>query len=136
MQTNMKRLILAGCFIMVLSAGTALAGPCDTTGRTAILKDAGSGPASQGNSQTTGVGSDVNQHPPTSSMNRASGDVATSSQDAQRQMQGQPTAAQQAEGAKQGGQLSAQETQRQMHAQPSVAEQPKGTNGLSDDKGC
>lgn len=136
MQMNMKRLILAGCSIMVLSAGTALAGPCDTTSRTAILKDAGSGPATQGNSQTTGVGSDVNQHPPTSSMNGASGDVATSSQDAQRQMQGQPTAAQQAEGAKQGGQLSAQETQRQMHAQPSVAEQPKGTNGLSDDKGC
>lgn len=125
MQTNMKRLILAGCSIMVLSAGTALAGPCDTTGRTAILKDAGSGPASQGNSQTTGVGSDVNQHPPTSSMNRASGDLATSSQDAQRQMQGQPTAAQQTEGAKQGGRLSAQETQRQMHAQPSVADNPR-----------
>jgi hypothetical protein len=33
-------------------------------------------------------------------MNRASGDVATSSQDAQGQMQGRPTAAQQAEGAK------------------------------------
>jgi hypothetical protein len=136
MQMNMKRLILAGCSIMVFSAGTALAGPCDTTGRTATLKDAGSGPASQGSSQTTGVASDVNQHPPTDSMNRASGDVTASSQDAQRQMQGQPTAAQQAEGARQGGQLTAQETQRQMHAQPSVAEQPKGTTGLSDDKGC
>ena len=33
---------------MVLSVGTALAGPCDTTGRAANLKDAGSGPASQG----------------------------------------------------------------------------------------
>jgi hypothetical protein len=33
-------------------------------------------------------------------MNRATGDVAASSQDAQKQMQGQPTAAQQAEGAK------------------------------------
>ena len=104
--------------------------------RTAILKDAGSGPASQGSGQTTGVGSEVNQHPPTNSMNRASGDVAASSQDAQRQMQGQPTAAQQAEGARQGGQLTAQETQRQMHAQPSVAEQPKGTTGLGDDEGC
>ena len=82
------------------------------------------------------MASDVNQHPPTNSMNRASGYVAASSQDAQRQMQGQPTAAQQAEGARQGGQLTAQETQRQMHAQPSVAEQPKGTTGLSDDKGC
>jgi hypothetical protein len=33
-------------------------------------------------------------------MNRATGEVAASSQDTQRQMQGQPTAAQQAQGAK------------------------------------
>jgi hypothetical protein len=33
-------------------------------------------------------------------MNRATSDTATSSEDAQKQMQGQPTAAQQAEGAK------------------------------------
>jgi hypothetical protein len=33
-------------------------------------------------------------------MNRAAGDVATSSQDAQRQMQGKPTAAQEAQGEK------------------------------------
>jgi hypothetical protein len=128
---NMKRLVLAGCSILVLSAGTAWAGPCDTTGRSAN-KDAGSGPASQGNSQTTGMSNDA-QHPPTNSMNRASGDAAASSQDAQRQMQGQPTAAQQAEGAKSGGQLTAQEAQRQMHAQPSVAEQPKAETA---DKGC
>jgi hypothetical protein len=37
---------------------------------------------------------------PTSTMNRATDDVATSSQNAQKQMQGQPTAAQQTEGAK------------------------------------
>jgi hypothetical protein len=49
-------------------------------------------------SQTTGISTDAKQHPPTETMNRASGDVAASSQD----------------------------TQRQMHAQPSVAEQPKG----------
>jgi hypothetical protein len=42
----------------------------------------------------------VKEHPPTSSMNKAAGDVATSSQDTQRQMQGQPTAAQEAQGAK------------------------------------
>jgi len=35
-------------------------------------------------------------------MNRTTGDVAASSQDTQRQMQGEPTAAQQAEGAKAG----------------------------------
>ena len=93
---NMKRLILAGCSIMVFSAGTALAGPCDTTGRTATLKNAGSGPASQGSSQTTGVARTSTSTRRPNSKNRASGDVAASSQDAQRQTQGQPTAAQQA----------------------------------------
>ena len=39
---NMKRIILAGCSIVVLSVGAAMAGPCDTGGR-ASLKDAGSG---------------------------------------------------------------------------------------------
>jgi hypothetical protein len=39
-------------------------------------------------------------------MNRATGDVAASSPDAQKQMQGEPTAAQQAEGAKPTGQMA------------------------------
>jgi hypothetical protein len=104
---NTKRLALAGCAIMVLSVGTAQAGPCDTTGRAANLKDAGSGPTpGHTGQQTGGAGTNVDQHPPTSTMNRATGDVATSSQDAQRQMQGQPTAAQQAEGAKPTGQTA------------------------------
>ena len=129
---NMKRLILAGCSVIVLGAGTAWAGPCDT-GRTAN-KDAGSGPASQSSSQTTGTSTGA-QHPPTERMNRASGDVAASSQDTQRQMQGQPTAAQQAEGAKPGSPMNSQEGQRQMPAQPSVAMQPKG-EGQTADKDC
>lgn len=96
-----KQLILAGCSILVLSAGSAFAGPCDTSGRAANLKDAGSGPASTGSGQaTTGMATDSKDHPPTSTMNQASGNTAASSQDAQRQMQGQPTAAQQAQGAK------------------------------------
>ncbi|WP_291859348.1 hypothetical protein [Bradyrhizobium sp.] len=99
---NTKRLILAGCSIVILSASTATAGPCDTSGRAANLKDAGSGPASLGAGQTTGTAMDATQHPPTGTMNRATDDVATSSQDTQRQMQGQPTAAQQAQGAKHG----------------------------------
>jgi hypothetical protein len=100
---NTKRLILAGCSIVVLSVGTAMAGPCDTGGRTANLKDAGSGPASAGSSQTTtGMATDK-EHPPTSTMNRTTDDVAASSQDAQKQMQGQPTAAQEAQGAKADG---------------------------------
>src|SRR5262245_32370705 len=64
-QMNIKRLILAGCSVVVLSAGTAMAGPCDTTGRTSNLKDAGSGPASQSTTQTAGVASESKEHPPT-----------------------------------------------------------------------
>ena len=86
-------------------------------------------------SQTTGISTDAKQHPPTQTMNRASGDVAASSQDTQRQMQGQPTAAQQAEGAKPGSPINSQEAQRQMHAQPSVGMQPK-SEGQTADKDC
>ena len=100
---NMKQLILAGCSILVVSTGAALAGPCDT-GRAA--KDAGSGPAKMGDSQTTGAARNTAQHPPTDTMNRTTGSVATSSQDTQRQMQGEPTAAQQAEGAKAGNKVA------------------------------
>ena len=96
---KIKQLMIAGCSILVLSTGTALAGPCDTS-RAANLKDAGSGPAKMGDSQTTGMAGNTGQHPPTGTMNRTTGDVAASSQDTQRQMQGEPTAAQQAEGAK------------------------------------
>lgn len=96
---KMKQLMIAGCSILVLSTSAALAGPCDT-GRSASLKDAGSGPAKTGDSQTTGMAGNTGQHPPTGTMNRTTGDVAASSQDAQRQMQGEPTAAQRSEGAK------------------------------------
>jgi hypothetical protein len=99
-QMHTKRLILAGGAAFILGVGSAMAGPCDTSGRAANLKDAGSGPASTGSGQTTGMAADTKEHPPTSTMNRAAGDVATSSQDTQRQMQGEPTAAQQAQGAK------------------------------------
>jgi hypothetical protein len=106
-QMNTKRIILVGCTIVALSAGAAMAGPCDSMGRAANLKDAGSGPASVGSGQTTtGMASDAKEHPPTSTMNRATNDVAASSQDTQKQMQGQPTAAQQAQGAKPDGQAA------------------------------
>ena len=96
---NTKRFVLASCATL-LGVSTAMAGPCDTSGRAANLKDAGSGPASMGSGQTTGTAAGPREHPPTDKMNRATGDVATSSQDTQRQMQGEPTAAQQAQGAK------------------------------------
>lgn len=91
-----KQLILASCAAMVLSVATANAGPCNTGG-----KDAGSGPTPgyTGQSITTGS-AEKGEHPPTQTMNRVAGDKATSAQDTQRQQQGQPTAAQQAEGAK------------------------------------
>ena len=93
-----KQLVLAGCAAIVLSIATAQAGPCNTVGKSA--QDAGSGPTPGNTGQTIGTGSaNTVQHPPTDTMNRATGDAASSSQDAQRQMQGQPTAAQQAQGA-------------------------------------
>jgi hypothetical protein len=98
-QMNTKRFLLAGCAILILSAATAQAGPCNTVGKAASTKDAGSGPTAGYTGQTMGTSREINEHPPTSTMNRAAGDAATSSQDAQKQMQGQPTAAQQAQGA-------------------------------------
>jgi hypothetical protein len=91
-----KQILMAGCAVMALGVGTANAGPCNTGG-----KDAGSGPTPGYTGQTTGTNSaKTDQHPPTETMNRMAGEKATSSQDAQRQQQGQPTAAQQAQGAK------------------------------------
>lgn len=91
-----RQLVVAACAVMVLNVGSAYAGPCTTGG-----KDAGSGPTpgTTGQSITTGS-AETKEHPPTETMNRVAGDKATSSQDAQRQQQSQPTAAQEAEGAK------------------------------------
>ena len=91
-----KRVAFIVCATTAIGIGAANAGPCNG-------KDAGSGPTpgSTGQTQTTGTASaDTHGHPPTDTMNRVAGDKATSSQDAQRQQQGQPTAAQQAQGAK------------------------------------
>jgi hypothetical protein len=91
-----RQIILAGCAVMVLSVGAASAGPCNTGG-----KDAGSGPTPGATGQSITTGSaETKAHPPTETMNRMAGDKAMSSQDAQRQQQGQPTAAQEAQGAK------------------------------------
>lgn len=96
---NTKRSILVACTVLTLSAGTAMAGPCSTG--SAADKDAGSGPTvGSAQSHSSDAAGNTGQHPPTSTMNRASGETPASSEDAQRQMQGQPTAAQRAEGAK------------------------------------
>jgi hypothetical protein len=93
-----KQLVLVSCAALVLGVASAQAGPCNTTGAKSA-QDAGSGPTAGNTGQTVGTGSaNTAQHPPTDRMNRATDNVATSSQDAQRQMQGQPTASQQAQG--------------------------------------
>jgi hypothetical protein len=91
-----NKVIFAAIAAVVLSVGTAHAGPCNTGG-----KDAGSGPTPGSTGQTIGTApADDKSHPPTAAMNSAAGDKAMSSQDAQRQQQGQPPAAQQAQGGK------------------------------------
>jgi hypothetical protein len=93
------KFLLVSCAAAILSIGTASAGPCNTVG-----KDAGSGSVPGYTGQTTGMASSgstqTQQHPPTDTMNRATERQAASSEDAQKQMQGQPTASQEAEGAK------------------------------------
>src|SRR4051794_35963687 len=66
-QMNTRQLTLAGSPIVVLSTSTAMAGPCNGD-RAASLKDAGSGPASMGSGQTTGMAQDAREHAPTSTM--------------------------------------------------------------------
>jgi hypothetical protein len=99
-----RQLTLVACSVIVLSGATANAGPCTTGG-----KDAGSGPTPGYTGQTIGAASspDTPAHPPTDAMNRVAGSTATSSQDTQAQQQGQPTAAQQALGAKPSAESSA-----------------------------
>lgn len=93
---NTRQLILAGCAVMILSIGNAQAGPCNIRD-----KDAGSGPTPGATGQSITTGSaDTKAHAPTETMNNVAGSKAMSSQDAQQQQQGQPTAAQQAQGAK------------------------------------
>ena len=88
MTTN--RLMVLGA-VLAFSTTSVYAGPCNTASR-----DAGSGNVPGYTEQTTGsTPTDSTQHPPTSSMSKASEHTATSSEDAQRQMQSRPTAAEQ-----------------------------------------
>jgi hypothetical protein len=85
-----NRLMILGA-VLAFSASSVYAGPCNT-----VSHDAGSGNVPGYTGQTTGSAAvDSKQHPPTSSLGKASEHTATSSEDAQRQMQSQPTAAEQ-----------------------------------------
>jgi hypothetical protein len=97
---KLRQFLFVGGAALVLGTGIAQAGPCNTAN-----KDAGSGPTpGHTTNQTTGIQTTgvapSSEHPPTSTMNRATDNVAASSQDTQKQMQGQPTAAQEAQGSK------------------------------------
>ncbi|MBR0716685.1 hypothetical protein [Bradyrhizobium liaoningense] len=78
--------------LLAFSASSANAGPCNTASR-----DAGSGNVPGYTGQTVGSTATDQQHPPTSTMNKAAENTATSSEDAQRQMQAQPTGAEQSQ---------------------------------------
>jgi hypothetical protein len=85
-----NRFMILGA-LLAFSANSVYAGPCTT-----VSRDAGSGNVPGYTGQTTGsTATDSKQQPPTSSMSKASENTATSSEDAQRQMQNQPTDAEQ-----------------------------------------
>jgi hypothetical protein len=88
---NRRSLAFGCCIALCMTVGVAHAGPC-------TQNDAGSGPTVGATAQTSATGTATQQHPPTAAMNSATQGKATSSEDAQRQEQGQPTAAQQAMG--------------------------------------
>ena len=77
--------------LLALSTNSAIAGPCNTASR-----DAGSGNVPGYVGQTVGSAT-TEQHPPTSAMNKAAENTATSSEDAKRQTQGQPTTAEESQ---------------------------------------
>jgi hypothetical protein len=93
-----RQLVTACAVVFGIGCTAALAGPCNT-GKSAEMRDAGSGPTPGATGATVGTSPGSGQHPPTGAMNQQTGSSPASSQDAQRQMQGQPTAAQQAGGA-------------------------------------
>jgi hypothetical protein len=85
-----NKLMILGA-VLTFSANSVYAGPCNTAAR-----DAGSGNVPGYAGQTTGsTATESKEHQPTSAMNKASENTATSSEDAKRQMQGQATAADQ-----------------------------------------
>ena len=86
-----RKLAFISCIALCMTGGVGHAGPC-------TQKDAGSGPTVGANAQPPAPGTGAQQHPPTAAMNSATQGKATSSEDAQRQEQGQPTVGEQAMG--------------------------------------
>ena len=85
-----NRLMILGA-VLAFSANPLYAGPCNTASH-----DAGSGNVPGYTGQTVGSTATASkEQPPTSAMNKASENTATSSEDAKRQMQNEATAADQ-----------------------------------------
>ena len=96
---NTRALLACGTGL-AMWAMPAIAGPCtdqiNAMAKTLSPKDAGSGPTS--GMTSSGTETPKAEHPPTNRMNQAAGQSVESPQDVQRQTQGQPTAAEQAQG--------------------------------------
>jgi hypothetical protein len=94
-----RTFILAGTATLVLSIGSAAAGPCTTEiesfAKMLASKDAGSGPTSGPSGDTQAGTTPSPQHPPTAIMGQQTEGKAMSPADVRRQTEGQPTAAQQ-----------------------------------------
>jgi hypothetical protein len=105
-----KQMILAGCAAtMILTVGTAQAGPCSTTGTSTNLRAAGAGPPSGDTGQTTG----------------------TERSAANEQTQGRPTAAQQAQDAE----PSAKMTDKDQPTASLQTQSPEPSEKMTD-QGC
>jgi hypothetical protein len=101
---RIARTLAISCAVLTLGIGQAMAGPCNTQGS---QRDAGAGPTvgNTGQAPRSNQASDsAGQHPPNATVGSAATGGPASSEDAQRQMQGQPTAAQQAQGVQPSGQ--------------------------------
>ena len=125
---NRRSVTLISSIAFCMTLGVAHAGPC-------TQNDAGSGPTVGATAQTGASGTAAQEHPPTAAMNSATQAKATSSEDAQRQEQGQPTAAQQAMDTSSKSSKMGQE-----QGQPTASQQEEAMGATSKsakmDQGC
>ncbi len=91
--------ILTTTAFFISGVSSAISGPCtaeiDSVAKRLSAKDAGSGPTVGAASRAQGQTGASGQHPPTAVMGQETQGKAASPEDVRRQIQGQPTAAQQ-----------------------------------------
>jgi hypothetical protein len=120
-----------GASALLISVGTAAAGPCNTEieslTKFMAARDAGAGPTAGAASTTSG------QHPPTAAMGAADPNTAASSTAAQSaRPQHPPTAAMSQ--ATQGGAASPQDVQSQTRGGPTAVQQAEGARRPASDQ--